>query len=174
MRPATNKGTLDMSSSLTSATLPARSAARPARAGRPQRLVALLDGASRSGGGNAAQSSGHQQHQQHQLAQQPPAAAAAAAAASSNGATRTPPLYQEPLSIQHPIFPESQQRATTPLPVQTQRGLPLFQPVLGDPPCPACSGTGKATCGDCRCGWASGWAICSGAQGSDAANVLMC
>lgn len=53
-------------------------------------------------------------------------------------------------SIQHPLFPDAQQAAAGPMPVQTQRGLPLFNPMIGSPPCPACSGTGKSTCGDCR------------------------
>lgn len=53
-------------------------------------------------------------------------------------------------SIQHPLFPDAQQAAAGALPVQTQRGLPLFEPMIGSPPCPACGGTGKTTCGDCR------------------------
>lgn len=53
-------------------------------------------------------------------------------------------------SIQHPLFPDVQQAAVGPLPVRTQRGLPLFSPMIGNPPCPSCAGTGKTTCGDCR------------------------
>lgn len=27
----------------------------------------------------------------------------------------------------------------------------MFRPVIPERPCPQCSGTGKVTCGDCRC-----------------------
>ena len=72
---------------------------------------------------------------------------------SSNGAGSNPaPPQQQGSRILDPIFPEPQRAAAKPLPVQTQRGVPTFKPSIADPPCLLCSGSGKVTCGDCRCG----------------------
>lgn len=72
---------------------------------------------------------------------------------SSNGAGSNPaPPQQQGSRTLNPIFPEPQRAAAKPLPVQTQRGVPTFKPSIADPPCLLCSGSGKVTCGDCRCG----------------------
>ena len=78
-----------------------------------------------------------------------PSSSSSSDGASSNAA----PPQQQGSRILNPIFPEPQRGAVAgPLPVQTQRGVPTFKPAIADPPCPQCGGTGKVTCGDCRCG----------------------
>ncbi|EFN55181.1 hypothetical protein CHLNCDRAFT_57961 [Chlorella variabilis] len=71
---------------------------------------------------------------------------------SGNGAS--PPHDGRPqhTSITHPVplFPEPQPSMRGPLLVETQPGIPTFQPFIADTPCPHCGGRGKVTCGDCR------------------------
>ncbi|KAL4428300.1 hypothetical protein ABPG75_002389 [Micractinium tetrahymenae] len=81
---------------------------------------------------------------------QPAALLDSGGGSGSGGGSRSGNGAGQHHSIQHPLFPDAQPAAAGPLPVQTQRGLPLFKPVVGSPPCPACSGSGKTTCGDCR------------------------
>ena len=53
--------------------------------------------------------------------------------------------------ILHPLFPEARMRFVGTMLVQTQRGLPTFRTRLPDSPCTHCGGTGRCTCGNCRC-----------------------
>ena len=72
---------------------------------------------------------------------------------AGNGAGPAHRDQQQQPSIQHPLFPDAERQAALgQWRVQTQRGLPLFQPIIPSRPCPACGGTGKLTCGDCRWG----------------------
>lgn len=52
--------------------------------------------------------------------------------------------------VLHPLFPQQQQSGRGPILVRTQRGLPSFRVPIPEDPCPACGGTGKCTCGNCR------------------------
>lgn len=107
------------------------------------------------GSGSSLEESKQQQpaiQQQAAAGQPPPPPPLTAAAANGSGPQQQ---QQQHASIQHPLFPEAQQPAARPWPVQTQRGIPTFVPsVERDRPCPQCAGTGKVTCGDCRCGGA--------------------
>lgn len=96
----------------------------------------------------------------HATVRRPPRPARALLEPGGQGSSGAGPGHheqQQQPSIQHPLFPEAERQAALGRwRVQTQRGLPLFQPIIPDRPCPACGGAGKSTCGDCRWAGAGG------------------
>ena len=83
--------------------------------------------------------------------------AAAGPRGSSNGTPAATPSMQQPAQL----WPQAPPTAAQPQPIQTQRGIPTFKPVIPDSPCAECAGLGRVTCGECRCVRADGGATVS-------------